>query len=135
MVIPVLSIFYLHLQHKMSDKGNSRNKLKTAGYFIKRLKDNGFVTLRMFDKYSDDDSRKWTVLVDPSGASVYVTCFENKPFKNEYLFSFEDGNQNFRRGYVLKTSSIEVVVKRLLDQGVKQVEDSDFLNKYNKNAG
>jgi len=119
----------------MSDTGNTRNKLKTAGYFVKRLKDNGFVTLRIFNKYSEDDLRKWTVLVDPSGASVYVTCFENRPFKDEYLFSFEDGNQNFRRGYVLKTSSIEVVVKRLLDQGVKQVEDSDFLNKYNKNAG
>lgn len=112
---------------------NQKNKLKTAGYFIKRLKDAGYVTLRMFDKYGENDSRKWTVLVDPSGASVYITCFENRPFKNEYLFSFEDGNQRFSRGYVLKTSSIEVVVQRLVDHKVLQVEDSKFLNKYNKN--
>ena len=26
---------------------HKKNKLKTAGYFIKRLKDNGFVTLRI----------------------------------------------------------------------------------------
>ena len=111
---------------------NQKNKLKTAGYFIKRLKDAGYVTLRMFDKYGETDSRKWTVLVDPSGASVYITCFEDKPFKNEYLFSFEDGNQRFSRGYVLKTSSIEVVIQRLVDHDVLRVEDSKFLNKYKK---
>lgn len=111
-----------------------KNKLKTPGYFIKRLKDNGLVTLRIFDKYSDSDTRKWTVLVDPGGVSVYVTCFENLPFEGEYLFSFSDGNQSFRRGYVLKTSSIEVVVRRLLEQGCGSVENSEFLNKYNKNV-
>ncbi len=111
---------------------NQKNKLKTAGYFIKRLKDAGYVTLRMFDKYDEDDPRKWTILVDPSGASVYITCFEDRPFNNEYLFSFEDGNRRFSRGYVLKTSSIEVVVQRLVDHDVLRIEDSKFLNKNKK---
>ena len=111
---------------------NQKNKLKTAGYFIKRLKDAGYVTLRMFDKYDEEDPRKWTILVDPSGASVYITCFEDRPFKNEYLFSFEDGNRRFSRGYVLKTSSIEVVVQRLVDHDVLRIEDSKFLNKNKK---
>ena len=111
---------------------NQKNKLKTAGYFIKRLKDAGYVTLRMFDKYGEDDPRKWTILVDPSGASVYITCFEDRPFNNEYLFSFEDGNRRFSRGYVLKTSSIEVVVQRLVDHDVLRIEDSKFLNKNKK---
>ena len=92
---------------------HKKNKLKTAGYFIKRLKDNDFVTLRIFDKYSELDPRKWTVLVDPGGASVYITCFENTPFKGEYL----------------RTDSIEVVVQRLLKNGVTQKEDSQFLTK------
>lgn len=113
---------------------NNRNKLKTPGYFIKRLKDSGFATLRMFDKYAEHDSRRWTVLVDPGGVSVYVTCFENLPFKGEFLFSFSDGNQRFKRGYVLKTNSIEVVVQRLLDHGCQQVEQNDFLTKYNKDG-
>ena len=83
---------------------HKKNKLKTAGYFIKRLKDNDFVTLRIFDKYSELDPRRWTVLVDPSGgASVYITCFENTPFKGEYLFNFNDGNQNFNNNFSLKT--------------------------------
>tara|TARA_R100001129_G_scaffold164955_1_gene131334 strand:+ start:49 stop:387 length:339 start_codon:yes stop_codon:yes gene_type:complete len=106
-----------------------KNKLKTAGYFIKRLKDNDFVTLRIFDKYSESDPRKWTVLVDPGGASVYITCFENTPFKGEYLFSFNDGNQLFNNNFSLKTDSIEVVVSKLLRSGVQQKDKSNFLNK------
>ena len=108
---------------------NKKNKLKTAGYFIKRLKDNDFVTLRIFDKYSESDPRKWTVLIDPSGASVYVTCFENTPFKGEYLFQFNDGNQMFKNSFSLKTDSIEVVVQKLLKSGVRQKNENSFLNK------
>ena len=108
---------------------HKKNKLKTAGYFIKRLKDNDFVTLRIFDKYSESDPRKWTVLVDPGGASVYVTCFENTPFKGEYLFNFDDGNQNFRSNFSLRTDSIEVVVQRLLSNNVGQKTTSKFLTK------
>ena len=106
-----------------------KNKLKTAGYFIKRLKDNDFITLKIFNKYSDLDPRRWTVLVDPGGASVYITCFENTPFKGEYLFTFNDGNQLFNNNFSLKTDSIEVVVQRLLKRGVGQKIDSQFLNK------
>ena len=105
-----------------------KNKLKTAGYFIKRLKDNDFVTLRIFDKYSEADPRKWTVLVDPGGASVFVTCFENTPFKGEYLFSLYDGNQSFNSNFSLKTDSIEVVVSKLLNNGVRQKHENDFFS-------
>ena len=108
---------------------HKKNKLKTAGYFIKRLKDNGFVTLRIFDKYSEADPRKWTVLVDPTGASVFITCFENSPFKGEYLFNFDDGNQNFKGNFSLRTDSIEVVVQRLLSNNVGQKTASKFLTK------
>ena len=106
-----------------------KNKLRTPGYFIKRFKDNDFVTLRIFNKYSQSDPRKWTVLVDPAGSSVYITCFENTPFKGEYLFSFNDGNQLFNNNFSLKTDSIEVVVQRLLKSGVRQKGESEFLNK------
>ena len=108
---------------------HKKNKLKTAGYFIKRLKDNEFVTLRIFDKYSESDPRRWTVLVDPGGASVYITCFENTPFRGEYLFNFNDGNQNFNNNFSLKTDSIEVVVSKLIKLGVQQKNKSEFLNK------
>lgn len=106
-----------------------KNKLKTAGYFIKRLRDSGFETLRVFNDYSESDPRKWTILVDPARSSVFITCFENKPFKGEYLFTFEDGNQYFKNNFSLKTHSIEVVVNKLLDSGVNQVNTPrDTLN-------
>lgn len=101
---------------------HTKNKLKTAGYFIKRLRDSGFETVRVFNGYSDADSRKWTVLVDPGNSSVFITCFENKPFKGEFLFSFEDGGRSFKGGYSLKTDSIEVVVNKLLTNGVSQLK-------------
>jgi len=108
---------------------HKKNKLKTAGYFIKRLKDSGFITFRIFDKYNEADPRRWTVLVDPSNASVFVTCFENTPFKGEYLFKFDDGGQNFKGNFSLRTDSIEVVVQRLLKNNVGQKEANEFLTK------
>ena len=102
---------------------HTKNKLKTAGYFIKRLRDSGFETIRIFNGYGNADSRKWTILVDPGKTSLFITCFENRPFKDEYLFAFDDGNRIFKNGYTLKTHSIEVVVNKLLDNGVSQVKD------------
>ena len=59
-----------------------KNKLRTPGYFIKRLKDNGFVTFRIFNKYNIADPRKWTVLVDPGGASVFIEVVVSRLLKN-----------------------------------------------------
>jgi len=44
-----------------------KNKIKTPGYFMKRLRDNGFIVLKVFNAYSTHDPRRWTVLVDPGG--------------------------------------------------------------------
>jgi len=95
-----------------------KNKIKTAGYFIKRLKDNGFVVFKMFNAYSHVDPRRWSVLVDPGYHSVYITCFTNKDEKGEVLFEFDDGGNNFKKGFYLKTDSIESVVSQLLEKGV-----------------
>lgn len=100
-----------------------KNKLKTAGYFIKRLRDSKFETIRIFNDYGDHDPRKWTVLVDPKNTSVYITCYENKNQNNEVMFTFDDGRQLFHLGYSLKTHSIEVVIQKLIDKGVQQRKD------------
>ena len=101
-----------------------KNKLQTPSYFIKRLKDSGFETWKIFNGYDHGDPRKWTVLVDPRGKSVFITCFENTPFAGEYLFSFDDGNRDFTPGFSLKTDSMEIVVRKLLENGVKQREQT-----------
>lgn len=105
---------------------HTKNKLKTAGYFIKRLRDSGFETLRVFNRYSESDPRKWSVIVDPGRSSVFITCFENHHNNGDYTFEFSDGNQFFRNNYSLKTHSIEVVVRKLVESGVAA---RDALNK------
>ena len=41
------------------------NKITTQSYFIKRLKDSGYLVYRLFDEYSESDPRNWTVMIDP----------------------------------------------------------------------
>lgn len=106
-----------------------KNKVKTAGYFIKRLKDNGFVVLKIFNAYSQADPRRWTVLVDPGYHSVYITCFTNKNEKNEVLFEFDDGGNRFKKGFYMKTDSIESVVNFLIE---KQVNNDPSNNPFSK---
>ena len=94
------------------------NKIKTAGYFIKRLKDSGFVVFKMFNAYSNNDPRRWTVLVDPGVTSVYITCYTNKNEINEILFEIDDGGQLFSKGTYYKTDSIETIISTLIQKGV-----------------
>lgn len=92
-----------------------RNQITTAGYFIKRLRDNRFVCLKVFNDYGDHDPRKWTILVDPGGSSVYITCWVNSDFFGEKMFELNGiGFKNFN----LKTESIEIIIQELLNRGV-----------------
>ena len=36
----------------------SKNKLQTSSYFVKRLKDSGFETWKIYNNYNDQDPRK-----------------------------------------------------------------------------
>ena len=72
-----------------------QNKIKTPGYFIKRLRDNKYGVLRVFQQYGLHDCRRWTILVDPGGSSIFVTCYNNKNFNDEIMFEFNDGNNFF----------------------------------------
>jgi hypothetical protein len=100
-----------------------KNKISTPGYFLKRLKDNKFKTYKVFKEYAASDPRRWTILVDPGNTSVFITCYENLSFKGDVLFEINDGGQLFPRNFSLKTSSVEIVVTKLLEAGVKQHND------------
>ena len=102
---------------KLKEKPIS-NKLKTAGYTIKRLKDNGFVVLKMFNAYTEADPRRWTILIDPGRSSVYLTSFHNRSDFNEITFEFDDAGHKFPRGLFIKTDSVEVLVTHVLDKGI-----------------
>lgn len=105
------------------------NKIKTAGYFIKRLKDSGFVVFKMFNAYNEIDPRRWTVLVDPGVSSVYITCYSNKNEINEILFEIDDGGNNFNKGTYLKTESVETLIRLLIEKGINNdIKKNPFSN-------
>ena len=106
----------------------ANNKVTTNGYFLRRLRDSGFVALRSFSKFGQHDPRKWSVVVDPEVSSVIITCYQNKEFNGEVFFTFDDGGVNFSPNWKLKTQSMEVIITTLIEKGVTQkVEGSNFL--------
>lgn len=102
-----------------------QNKIRTPGYFIKRLKDCGYGVLRMFQQYAEHDPRRWTVLVDPGKSSIYITCYTNKDFNNEIMFEFNDGGLYFPKNYSINTESIEIIVQQLVDRGIQPIKEGD----------
>jgi hypothetical protein len=96
----------------------AKNNITTAGYFIKRLRDNGFYVCRIFDEYGIGDPRNWTTLINPGRESVYITYYTNKNSFQESLFEFNDGGLRFPRNFQLKTESMEVIISYLLRKGI-----------------
>ena len=92
---------------------NKKNKITTPGYFIKRLRDNGFIVNRIFDKYGEHDPRRWTVMVNPSNESLWITCYTNKEWFGQVMFEMSDGGCNIPKNLHLNTDSIEVVINYL----------------------
>lgn len=101
----------------MNDR-RRKNKLSTPGYFIKRLKDSGFVVLRVFQAFPLSDPRRWVILVNPGQESIFITCYENKEFKGDVMFEIHDGGIRFPKNFSIKTDSIEVMVQQLVEKGV-----------------
>jgi hypothetical protein len=112
-----------------------QNKIKTPGYFIKRLRDCKFGVLRVFQQYGIHDNRKWTILVDPGSASIFVTCYTNKDFNNELMFEFDDGGNYFPKKFSINTESIEVVVQLLIDRGVPTLDEANKFYKQKEHDG
>jgi hypothetical protein len=92
----------------------SKNKVTTCSYFIKRLRDSGYVVDKLFSEYAESDPRSWTVIVDPQVASILITCYNNHNELGEEYFEMHDGGQFIPERFKIKTSSIEVVVEYLV---------------------
>lgn len=95
-----------------------KNRISTQGYFIKRLKDSGYVVWRMFDKYSIADNRKWTLLVNPGQESVFVTCKVNVESRaSTPHFDIYDPRQVVNMRTVV-TDSIEVLINHMIELNI-----------------
>jgi len=96
----------------------SKNKITTVSYFIKRLRDSGYITDKLFTDYSQIDPRTWTVIIDPGIASVFVTCYNNHREIDDEYFEIYDGGQFIPERFKIKTSSIEVIIEYLVKFGI-----------------
>lgn len=101
------------------------NKLNNQGYFVKRLRDCGYVVNRLDIEYSYSDPRAWTIIIDPGNANVFCTCYVNAnkdDIKSSTIgdnyFELYDGGQFLPQKFKLNTSSIEVIVTHLNDYGI-----------------
>jgi hypothetical protein len=94
------------------------NKLTTLGYTLKRLRDSGYVVIKLFSDYSNVDPRNWTVMIEPGTASIYCTCYVNDPYIGDSYFELYDGHQYIPGRLKIKTSSIEVLVEQLVKLNV-----------------
>lgn len=90
----------------------SNSKIQTKSYFIKRLRDSGYLVDRAAWEYSENDNRKWSVVIDNGGSTVIVTCYKDN------CFHFYDGLA-FANNYIkIDTDSIEVLVSKLNEWGL-----------------
>ena len=103
----------------------SKNKITTCSYFIKRLRDSGYVADKVFGEFSYTDPRSWMVIVDPTVGSVFITCYNNHNEMGEEYFEMHDGGQYIPERFKIKTSSIEVVIEYLVKFGINN-KASDY---------
>lgn len=94
------------------------NKLTTLGYTLKRLRDSGYVVIKLFSDYSETDPRSWTLMIEPGSSSIYCTCYINDPYIGESYFELYDGHQFIPGRLKIKTSSIEVLVGQLIKHNI-----------------
>ena len=119
----------------MNINNNNKNKISTFSYFLKRLRDSGFIAIKLFRDYGQQDPRKWSVMVDPSGRSLIITCYQNKEF-DAFILGFcaygifDFTNMAIFKNYNLKTSSMEIIITTLIEKMVPQkYNDHTFLKK------
>lgn len=94
------------------------NRLATLGYFKKRLRDSGYIVEDLWRKYSKNDPRSWSVVIDPNCASVFCTCYQNFEQLGDDCFEIYDGGQFIPGRLKIKTNSIEVFVEHLTKFGI-----------------
>lgn len=105
-----------------------KNNIHTLSYFKKRLKDSGYIVWDIMNSFSLEDPRKWTILVNPSLESVFVTCVVNRSELGAVPeFEINDGGMRFQRNLIIKTKSMEVIMNMLNNKGI--LPDDSFYKK------
>jgi len=102
------------------------NKPTTKSVFVKRLKDSGYA-VDFTIEFSEDDPRKWQILIDKGHGNVFVTCYKSN------LFEFYDGEQFHESKYLNDTASVDVIFQYLNDSGTIHKHPTYSIKIANKN--
>lgn len=104
-----------------------KNKLTKQAYFIKRLRDSGYQVERIFENFSQTDPRSWTIMINPSTASVFCTCYSNHGEADDVdldspcFFELFDGGQFIPSRIKIDTSSFEIIIAHLMKFGIAPI--------------
>ena len=72
-------------------------------------------------------------MVNPTEASVLITCYSNKNEIDEILFEINDGGCRIPKNFSIKTDSIEVIIDYLITHGVTNNSEYRGRNRYMAN--
>ena len=100
-----------------------KNKVTTCGYFIKRLRDNGYKVNRIFSDYTSEDPRRWTIMINPEKAALFITCYVNYDWTGDFKFELHDGV--LFKNLQLKTDSMEVIMTKLIEKDITPNEETN----------
>ncbi len=94
------------------------NKPTTESYFVKRLRDSGYLVDRVPVKFGFQDPRAWMVVIDQGGAAVFATCYRNLDGPDSNYIEFYDGDQYIPKRFRLTTNSMETIIDWLNTFGI-----------------
>lgn len=94
------------------------SKPTTESYFVKRLRDSGYLVDRVPVRFSEADPRSWMVVIDQGNATVFATCYRNVDGFNENYIEFYDGDQYIPKRFKLSTNSMETIIDWLNSFGI-----------------
>lgn len=94
------------------------NKPTTESYFIKRLRDSGYLVDRVPIRFGYHDPRAWMVVIDQGRSSVFATCYRNLDGADQNYIEFYDGDQFIPKRFRLSTNSMETIIEWLNTFGI-----------------
>ena len=90
----------------------SNSRITTQSYTVKRLRDSGYIVDRIDQLvYTEDDKRKWSILVDNGSTSILMTCYKDSTVQ------LYDGQRLFNPLLRIDTESIEVLIEYFNSRG------------------
>lgn len=115
MDLKLIAIWLLLFEFLHAKKGNKemakeqqkKNQIFTKSYVIKRLIENKFYVTHVVDSYPKNDSRYWTILVNPGKQDIILTCIRNKHAVQFRVYAKNDVNM------LIETKSLKVLINAL----------------------